>query len=183
MLLATMGVRYPKALTDEMITRTAHRWQLDSGGVFIMDTAFTQLLNPDATEGHPLTKALFQPAQLRVYGTNDTLIAILANCHPGGFPNLKWERSLWHEGFPPKRSIRIDSAVTFTTDARYLRPINGAALAARNPDRPAVLFIWTRFMGRQTKRLLKYTMRMRATWPQADWYFANMDALFVEAEY
>jgi hypothetical protein len=180
-MLGVMGMKQPKPLEDAEVIRLAERWHLDSGGVFVMDTAFVYRLRNDTNGNDRLSKAMIQPAQVRVYDENDTLIAIMANCHVGGFPNVKWERSTWHTAFPPPTGATIDSAVVFTSDAHYFRPLGTSALV-RNAGRPAVVFVWTRFMGRQTRRLEEYSRQIRSTWPQADWYYVNMEGLFLDLE-
>lgn len=178
MLLGTMGMHRPKALSDEQIARQAHRYGIPSDRVYRMDTS---VLASDIGNDR-LSQALFQPAQVRVYDAADTLQAIMANCHVGGFPNLKWKRSGWTDRFPPYSAVVHDSTVHFSQDVQGWMPLPGVSQAHRTPGRPAVVLVWSRFLGRQSKRLVRYSLELKAAWPEADWFYVNVDDLFLEAE-
>jgi len=179
MMLGIMGMHKPKVQSEQDMVKQAHRYGITSDMLFRIDTAlFSRRIGEDR-----LSQALLQPAQIRVYDPSDTLQAILANCHVGGFPNLKWKRSGWTERFPPSSAVPHDSAVYFSKDIQWLKPLPGTGEIVRQPGRPAVVLVWTRFLGRQSKRMVRYAEELRRSWPEADWYYVNMDDLYLQAEF
>ena len=78
------------------------------------------------------------------------------NCYTGGFPNLRWDRNEIMSTFPPKEQAPIDSIVSLETQMQYLKRLSQTEQHFFESYDYVVIVYWNRFMGRQSKRLIRY---------------------------
>lgn len=151
--MAMIGIKNPKHKTNSQIQTAASKFGIPSEDSYILDSLYMDKeLKAGKGEIKPV-KNLVQPLQIRMYDKAGNLVGFQANCHSGGFPNLKWNGYGQLSSLPPKQSF-ADTVLTFDQDIRNFRKLdNGQDLIPdkyRGNDYNFVVF-WTVWMGRQTR--------------------------------
>jgi hypothetical protein len=154
------GIHDLKPLDDSKILRYSKKYGIPNEGNFKLDTAYLSLLNSFGQKKYfREIKNHYQPLQALYYDSSGYLISFQINCNAGGFPNLKWNRNGNFESFPPKLQTRPDSLIDLNTYLKYLMPISQASNSFKKDSRYTILIHWNRFMGRQSKRLIRIVKR------------------------
>jgi hypothetical protein len=84
--------------------------------------------------------------------------------------------------FPPKQQAPVDSIVPFEIQKKYLKPLTQSAeFSSDNYDYVVVVY-WNRFMGRQSKRLIRFVQDNCKLEPKRKIkiLYANTDNIFVK---
>lgn len=123
----------------------------------MLDTSYLNYLaSLDKIKYREQIKNHYQPLQALYYDQNGSLRSFQTNCYASGFPNLKWDKDGIMTTFPPKQQTPLDSLVPFETLHKYIRPLTSTAnISFENYDFIVVVF-WSKFMGRQSKRLIHH---------------------------
>jgi hypothetical protein len=155
-LTAAMGVKEPKPLTQDELLKEAKRQDIPQQNIAQLDTLylayFKEKKNPE-NEGS--INNHLQPLQACYYDKKGQLVSFHINCYAGGFPNLKWNRDGNFDTFLPKQQAPIDSILPLQAHLNHLQTQGGKTVIL-NPDMDYyVLIHWNRFMGRQSKRLIR----------------------------
>jgi hypothetical protein len=92
------------------------------------------------------------------FDKNNNLVSYHVNCDIAGIPNLKWNYSGNFNTFIPKSTTYCDPFVKFGSLSSFIkmpdeRNIN---LSDFKKNEYNVVVFWCRFMGRQSKRLVKF---------------------------
>jgi hypothetical protein len=172
------GIRNPKVLSDQEVTKVATKWGIPNDASFVLDTGlYKRVLRKAITDESRNNHA--QPLQaLYFIGTNYPS-SYQINCYAGGFPNLNWNRNGNMNVFPPHPQAPIDSLLTFEDIVKCIRPI-GSNTQPINGQRPVIVVFWTKFMHRQSKRFLKVVKENAALSNQlpVSVVYVNADNLF-----
>ena len=82
--------------------------------------------------------------------------------------------------FPPRQQAGIDSIVPLKTQLKYLRPLSQTQKFSAEDYDYIVLVYWSRFMGRQSERLIRFVQNNRALEKEkkVKIIYANTDNLF-----
>ena len=86
--------------------------------------------------------------------------------------------------FPPKQQAPIDSIVPLETHLKYLKPLSETKTIQTDNYDYIVIVHWNRFMGRQSKRLIRIVQDNSelVTDKKVKIIYANTDNLFVNGK-
>lgn len=141
-------------LNDNEIIETAKSFKIDNTYALCkLDTGFYYFLktvNSSDINGH-----LLQPLQVMYFDKSGKMTSFFEIEGISGFPNLDWNENKDFELFPPnnKQGNAVDS-ITYQILKPYFLPVKNY-----NPEDEYidyyVVVIWNKFMGRQSKLLIK----------------------------
>ncbi len=155
-LLSCYGMKNPKQVDNETILKQAKKYNIPESQCYVLDSSYNSYVKSLGTPicGGP-TKEHTQPLQALYFDIHKDLVSFQNNCHAGGFPNLKWNRNGIMETFPPGQQTPLDTLIPFETQLEYFHSISGdEKIGIANCDYVVIVF-WNKFMGRQSKRLIK----------------------------
>ena len=150
-LFKTMGLKKGKELTQNQIQEQALKYGINKSESFEIDTSYFSYVMNKETATEEQIKNHIQPLQVLYYDKNGDLISYNVNCSVGGFPNLKWNKYGAFDEFPPISQTKVDSLIGLNEHLALIQ--NTDTIATQNYDL-FVLVHWSRFMGRQSKRLI-----------------------------
>lgn len=151
------GMHNIEAVDENTIARYANKYNVPLADNYELDTAyFSYLFSLDTSKYNSQIKNHYQPLQALYYDNSGHLKSFQVNCYTGGFPNLKWDRNEIMSTFPPKEQAPIDSIVSLETQMKYLKRLSQTEQHFFESYDYVVIVYWNRFMGRQSKRLIRY---------------------------
>lgn len=181
-LTGLYGIKKTKAIDENTIVRYAKKYNIPAVDSYQLDTAFfSYLFSLDTAQYKEQIKNHYQLLQALYYNNSGYLTSFQINCYAGGFPNLIWERNEIMTTFPPKQQAPIDSIVPLTTHINYLIPLSQSTKINVDSTNYTVIVYWSRFMGRQSKRLIDVVQKNRKLETEKTvWIiYANTDNIFV----
>lgn len=119
-----------------------------------------------------LRKDLQQPLQYWIFDSGK-LVSNMVNCDATGFPNLKWPIE---EYFRDKVVNARGTGPEFYNNFLHVQQIEPGT------NERIIAISYSRFMGRQNKRLLKSCSIFLAAHPEFHPYYNNMDNTFSNGE-
>lgn len=157
MIQGLYGIKNLEAVDEKTILRYSEKYNIPNSDSYVLDTAYISFLFAlDTMSFKEQRKNHYQPLQALYYGKDRQLKSLQVNCYAGGFPNLKWDRNETLKTFPPKKQAPIDSIVSLNTQLKYLRPVFPTKPFSPEEYDYIVVIYWSKFMGRQSKRLIRY---------------------------
>ena len=177
------GMKKMKNVDENTIARFAKKYNIPASDNYEIDTAyFSCLFSLDTTQFKQEIKNHYQPLQALYYDNSGELKSFQVNCYAGGFPNLKWDRNEIMTTFPPKQQAPIDSIVPLETHLKYLKPLSQTEKIRPVNYDYIVIVHWNRFMGRQSKRLIRFVQdnSILAIDTKMKIIYVNTDNLFAE---
>ncbi|NBX78943.1 MAG: hypothetical protein EBQ94_00935, partial [Flavobacteriales bacterium] len=151
------GIKKIKPIDETTILKYANKYKIPVADVYEIDsTYFSYLFSLDTIKFKSQIKNHYQPLQALYYNKTGQLLSFQVNCYVGGFPNLKWNRNETLTTFPPKQQAPIDSIVQLGTQMNYLNPLSKTEKFSMESYDYIVIIYWNRFMGRQSKRLIRF---------------------------
>ncbi len=166
----------PKTLSSNSIKKLSKEYGILASESYELDTLFyTHLKSLENKASNQQINDHGQALQACYFNQNGQLISFHVNCYAGGFPNLNWNQQGVFEKFPPQTLAPIDSLLPFNQLKTYLLPITGNK---QNISKPyTVVVFWNRFMGRQSKCLIKLVKENAkgVNAEEIEWYFVNND--------
>ena len=175
------GMKKTKTVDEKTMTRFAKKYNVPVTDNYELDTTyFSYLFSLDTTKYKQEIKNHYQPLQALYYDNSGHLKSFQVNCYAGGFPNLKWDRDKIMTTFPPKQQAPIDSIVSLETHLKYLQPLLQTEKIQPDNYDYIVIVHWNRFMGRQSKRLIRFVQdnSKLETNKNVKIIYANTDNLF-----
>jgi len=175
------GLKKTKTIDEKTIARFAKKYNVPAPDNYDLDTAyFSYMFSLDTTQYKQEIKNHTQPLQALYYDNSGNLKSFQVNCYAGGFPNLKWDRDERMTIFPPKQQAAIDSIVPLETHLKYLKPLSQTEKIQIDNYDYIVIVHWNRFMGRQSKRLIRFVQdnSKLETDKKVKIIYANTDNLF-----
>ena len=182
-LLGLFGMKSSKSVDEKMIIRYSDKYNIPLTDSYELDTSYiSYLYSFDTAKYNSQIKNHYQPLQALYYDNSGYLKSFQVNCYAGGFPNLKWERNEIMTEFPPKQQAPLDSLVQFETQLKYLNPLSQTESFYENSYDYFVIVYWSRFMGRQSKRLIRIVQENSMLAPDKNIkiIYANTDNIFAE---
>lgn len=151
------GMKETQAVDEKTITRYSRKYNIPVADGYELDTAYiSYLLSLDTAKYNTQIKNHYQPLQALYYDHLGYLKSFHVNCHAGGFPNLKWDRNGIMTTFLPKQQAPVDSIVSLKTQMDYFISLpHTSQFSVDNYDYIVIVY-WNRFMGRQSKRLIRF---------------------------
>ena len=180
-LLGLFGMKNTKAVDESTIIRYSNKYNIPEADSYELDTAYISFLySLDTTKYKSQIKNHYQPLQALYYSPSGQLQSFQVNCYAGGFPNLKWDRNEIMTEFPPKQQAPLDSIVPLKTQMKYLKPLSQTESFLENEYDYIVIVYWSRFMGRQSKRLIHFVQENSrlASDKKVKIIYANNDVVF-----
>jgi hypothetical protein len=154
--LGLYGMKMPKKVNERSILKAGRKYHIPAEDSYQLDSTYrAYLFSLDTSKFKHQIKNHYQPLQALYYNRNGMLESFQINCYAGGFPNLKWNRNQIFEAFPPKQQAPVDSLFNLDTHLQFLQPLSKTT--EKNPGKSDYFVIvhWNRFMGRQTRRLIR----------------------------
>ena len=179
------GMKKTKTVDEKTIARFAKKYNVPATDNYELDTAyFSYLFSLDTVKYKQEINNHNQPLQALYYNNSGYLKSFQVNCYAGGFPNLKWYRDEIMTSFPPKKQAPIDSIVPLETHLKYLKSLSKTEKFQTENFDYIVVVHWNRFMGRQSKRLIRFVQdnRKLARDKNVKIIYANTDNLFVDVK-
>ena len=164
------GVNSLKQLSSSQMIKTAKKYKIKPTDLYLLDTSYLAYLHslpkidsncfkdPPRRYQCYIRKNHFQPLQIMFFDKNDVLVSYHVNCDIGGFPNLKWNYSGNFNSFLPKSTTYCDPFVKFDLLTPYIKMPDerNMNISDFKKNEYNVVVFWCRFMGRQSKRLVKF---------------------------
>jgi hypothetical protein len=177
------GIKRCNSINIEEIEKYAKKYNIPLTNLCLLDTSYISIIKSIDSANWLLAKNHYQPLQALYFNKDGDLVSFYNNCHAGGFPNLKWNRTGSLETFVPKTQIECDSLLNFEKQLQYLMSIEGGKLALSNYSSANynVVVYWNISFGRQSKRLIKQIKENceRAENETVNLFFANDDEFFM----
>lgn len=144
-----------KPLTAEDIIRQGKKYKIPESDAYELDsTYYTFVKSLDTSLYKQVQKDHFQPLQAIYYAKTGQMCSFHINCYCGGFPNLKWNRNGNFDTFLPKQQAPLDSVFTLEKQLSFIQPLSNQDVLDVSPFDYVVVVHWSRYMGRQSKRLI-----------------------------
>ena len=144
------------AISNDEIAEVAEKYNVPLADNYKLDTAYVSYLYTFDTLKYSLQiKNHLQPSQALYYDQNGNLSSFQINCYAGGFPNLKWDRNEIMTTFPPKEQAPIDSILPLDKHLEFVQNLPQSEKISLDRYDYIVLVHWNKFMGRQSKNLIK----------------------------
>lgn len=178
---AAYGIKTPKHLDDNAIKRYASQYNIPAEASYVLDTNYLHFITSHDTSLHQQSiNNHLQPLQALYYNRSGQLASFQVNCYTGGFPNLNWERNNAMAVFPPAMQAPLDSLVPLDKHINYLKPLAPSTQVQSTLYDYVVVVHWNRFMGRQSKRLIRLVQEnsKRASQQSVKVVYVNTDYLF-----
>lgn len=161
--MGLMGMNKAKELNENEIIELAGKYNIPENQVYEAQKSYFDDLfkNFDSEKYKDEIKNRYQPLQALYYVNDGELVSYHVNCHTGGvgFPNLKWNKDDNFEQFIPKQQADLDELFPLDTLLTYFEPLgNTKEINTAEYDYVVIVF-WNRFMGRQSKRLIKFVQK------------------------
>jgi hypothetical protein len=151
------GIKKITVIDDKTILRYSKKYHIPLADSYELDTSYVAFLRTrDTSKYKDQIKNHLQPLQALYYDNSNYLVSYHINCFAGGFPNLRWDRNGLFASFPPRQQAPLDSLVALERHLKHLRPISQSNSLSTGGYDLVVIVYWSRFMGRQSKRLIRF---------------------------
>lgn len=156
MFTCLYGIKKNRTIDEQTIARYSKKYNIPTADSYELDGVyFSNLISLDTVKYKSQIKNHCQPLQALYYDSLGYLKSFQLNCYAGGFPNFKWTRNGIMTTFPPKPQAPVDSLVSLETQLKYLKPLSQTAKLSISRYDYIVIVYWSRFMGRQSRRLVR----------------------------
>lgn len=159
-ILKSYGMKKTKELSKNQILKQGISYNIPENDSYELDSSYVNyVLSLDTIQFKQEQKNHLQPLQALYYDQKGQLKSFHVNCYTGGFPNLKWNRFGTFDEFIPKQQAPLDSILPLEKHLEYITPLNNNSLDKMDEYNYIVIVHWSRFMGRQSKRLIKIVQK------------------------
>lgn len=151
------GIKNYKQISQKKIILMNKKWKINDSSFILFRIDSSQIAKrKEFISNSDLYKNLHQPSQIAFLDSKNDSISLIVNCDIGGFPNLKWKSLLDQDHskllsqyrYPIKTEDYLKTCLPYeVSDSILLNTVN-------NPN--TILVKYSFFMGRQSKRLIKY---------------------------
>jgi len=184
LLMRMYGIKKPKAIDNNTILHYANRYNIPEEDCYALDTGYiSYLFKMDTILSKQQIKNHYQPLQVLYYKNRGDLESFHVNCYTSGFPNLQWNRDGIFDTFPPGMQTPPDSILALKSLLKLLQPLPQTKSFMVNQYNYVVVVYWSRYMGRQSKRLIKTVQenKLLARELKVKVLYVNNDNLFAAA--
>lgn len=178
-----IGTNKLKQVDEKTILHYAKKYNINSTENYELDTAyFTFLKSFDTKLFKQQIKNHYPPLHALYYNKTGQLQSFQINCYAGGFPNLKWNKNGIIKTFPPKQQAPLDTIISLKTQLKFLKPLSNTEKSTTNDYYYIVIIYWSKFMGRQSKRLIGFVQDnvKLATDKRVKIIYVNTDNFFAD---
>lgn len=150
------GLKTIKRVDEKNILHYAKKYNIPPSDCYVLDSSYISFLNTlDTILYKGQRQNHLQPLQALYFDSEGKLKSFQINCYAGGFPNLNWDRNEIMTSFPPRQQSPLDSVISLDTQLSFLRQLPQTQKFTNESYDYIVFVFWSRFMGRQSKRLIK----------------------------
>jgi hypothetical protein len=177
------GMKSPGKVDETDIVKYSKKYNIPLADSYELSRTFDNYLaSLDPKEYQSQKKNHDQALQALYYNQSGQLECFLNNCYAGGFPNLKWNRNNILKSFPPLQQAPVDNILSLTHQLNYLQPLSQTVLFAPSNYDYVIVIHWSRYMGRQSKRFIRYVQKNSKLAPhlKIKLIYVNNDDLFAE---
>ncbi|MBK9637074.1 MAG: hypothetical protein IPO63_04385 [Bacteroidetes bacterium] len=152
-----MGIRDPKVMDEKLHARYLRKLKAPTNQAYLIDTNYINFLEiKDTLLFRKEKKNHYQVIQALYYGHNQFQEKWFINCYAPGYPKLNWNIDNNFATFPPKTAAPLDTLLSFDRLINHAQSFKDHEKQKVGENEPyTVVFIWNRFMIRETKRLHK----------------------------
>lgn len=178
---ALMGIKSIQPVDEKDIIEFSKKYKIPLADSYELDKSYlTFIKSLDTIVYASQKKNHSQPLQALYYEKNGELKSFQINCYAGGFPNLNWNRNETLTTFPPRQQAPLDSILPLNNHLKFLRPLSTTQKFSIDDFDYIVIVYWSRFMGRQSKRLIHFVQDncKLATDKKVKVIYANTDNFF-----
>jgi hypothetical protein len=186
MAYGILGIRDIKTKTEEEKTRFLNKLDVPSEAVFEYNTRYLRETDTISTINDSKLKYFIQPLQLQFFDATGTSVLHYKNCDVPGIINLKWNHYGIFDSLPPKYQLRFynDSIHSLESQFQFITPLgaaNTAYLTEYSDYDYTLVVVWTMWMHRQSKRLIRDVLEFKSRYPDKKLkvVFINFDNYFV----
>jgi hypothetical protein len=175
------GINKISIVYEETIQRYSNKYDIPLSDSYQLDSNYMLYLKSLDTIKYAIQiKNHYQPLQALYYDKSGQLKSFQVNCYTGGFPNFNWNRNETMLSFPPKQQAPLDSLILLYKHLSYIKALSKSEKISIDNFDYFVIVHWNRFMGRQSKRLIKYIQQncKLATGKKVKIIYVNTDNLF-----
>lgn len=180
-----MGIRDPKVMDEKLHGRYLRKLKAPTNQAYLIDTNYVNFLEiKDTLLFRKEKKNHYQVIQALYYGHNQFQEAWFINCYAPGYPKLNWNIDNNFATFPPKTAAPLDTLLSFDRLINHAEAFKNHEKEKVGKNEPyTVVFIWNRFMIRETKRLHKLVKEnlQKCNEPYRIIYINN-DNIFAQSE-
>lgn len=180
-MVSMYGINSPKKLDDKTIAKYAKKYDIPAKDSYKTDSSYySYIFSFDTTLYKQEIKNHYQPLQALYFDNQGELESFQINCYCGGFPNLDWERDSIFTEFPPKEQAPTDSLISLEKMLTLLEPFPDSDEINIDGYDYVVLVLWSRWMGRQSRRLIELVQENAKLAPNKNIkiLYANNDNMF-----
>lgn len=156
-----LGIKNPKIMDEKLHTQYLKKLKAPADQAYLIDTNYIHFLEVnDTLHFREQKKNHYQPIQAIYYGHNQFQEAWFINCYAPGFPHLNWNIENKFAEFPPQTAAPLDSLVSFDRLITHAQSFKNPIKHTIGKNEPyTVVFIWNRFMKKESKRLHKILLK------------------------
>lgn len=176
------GMKSPKKLDETEIVRYSKKYKIPLADSYELTRSYDNYLaSLDAKQYQNQKNNHNQPLQGLYYNQTGQLEGFLTNCYAGGFPNLHWNRNNLLKSFPPQQAP-VDNILSLSHQLSFIQPLSETVLFAPANYDYVVVVHWCRYMGRQSKRFIRYVQKNSTLAPhlKVKIIYVNNDDLFAD---
>jgi hypothetical protein len=176
-----MGIKSIQPVDEKDIIEFSQKYKIPLADSYELDKSYVTFIKSlDTILYASQKKNHSQPLQALYYEKNGQLKSFQINCYAGGFPNLNWNRNEILTTFPPLQQAPLDSVLPLNNHLKFLRPLSTKQKFSIDDFDYIVIVYWSRFMGRQSKRLIHFVQDncKLATDKNVKVIYANTDNFF-----
>lgn len=179
-LLQFYGTKKIKEVDEKTILKISKKYNIPLADNYILDSSYlTFLYSFDTIKYKVEIKNHYQPLQALYFDKSLQLKSYLINCYASGFPNLNWNKDNNLNTFPPKQHVPIDNLLQLDNQLKYLKPFSQSNPLNINSFDFIVVIYWNKFMGRQSKRLIRFVQQnCKLSKDNVKIIYANNDNIF-----
>lgn len=180
-----MGVKNPKTMDEKLHARYLKKLKAPADQAYLLDTNYVHFLEiKDTVNFREQKKNHFQPIQVLYYGHRQYQEAWFINCYAPGFPKLNWNSENRFATFPPKTAAPLDSLISFDQLIGHAQSFKNHPKHKVGEKEPyTVVFIWNRFLKKESKRLHKILLENLKMCPEPyRIIYINNDNIFAQSE-
>jgi hypothetical protein len=153
------GIHNLRQLSAAELRHTASQYGIAPPQLAVLDTSYRAFLVRARALDTAAIKNHYQPLQASYYDAAGRLQELYVNCYAGGFPNLNWQAQGGFNQFPPRPQAPADTLLPLAAYLPYLRTPDGQPFPPLPAADYTVVVQWSRFMGRQSRRLIELVQR------------------------
>lgn len=155
-IMKTYGMKNIKSIPNQKIVEFSEKYNIPLADSYKLDTSYISFISAfDTLKYKEQIKNHLQPLQALYYDKSGQLQSFQINCYTGGFPNLNWDRNEIMTTFPPQEQAPVDSILPLDLHLKYIQQLPESKVISTDGYDYIVIVQWSRFMGRQSKRLIE----------------------------